>query len=331
MGHHRVMKAMLATAADSAPTGPGWLHEIKWDGMRILADVHDGRLRLTTRTGADATPRFPELAGLARLHPDVLLDGEVVSLERGVPSFSRLVERIHARPSLARRLAAGRPVTYVVFDVLRLDGHDLTRLPLRDRRALLESLEVPGPRAIASPVYPDGEALVRATREQGLEGVVSKRVDSGYEPGRRSDNWRKVAHRPTVTVVVGGWRPESTTGTGLGALLVGLPGPLDGSGWRFVGRVGSGLGPKQGAVVLPRLLELARDACPFEPLPPPVDVVGTRWVEPRLVADVRSLGAAGHTVEDDADPDARARLRQPTFVGLRSDLVPQDLREMRDA
>ncbi len=323
------MKAMLATAADSAPSGPGWLHEIKWDGMRILADVHDGRLRLATRTGADATARFPELDELARLHPDVLLDGEVVSLDGGVPSFTRLIERIHARPALARRLAAARPVTYMVFDVLRLDGHDLTRLPLRDRRALLESLEVPGPRVVLSPVYPDGEALVRATREQGLEGVVSKRVDSGYEAGRRSAAWRKVAHRPTVSVVVGGWRPESTTGAGLGALLVGLPAGPAGRGWRFVGRVGSGLGPAQAAVVLPRLLELATDTCPFESPPPPVDAVGTRWVEPRLVADVRSLGAAGHVVGGGAD--AQARLRQPTFVGLRGDLVPDDLRETRDA
>lgn len=316
---------MLATAADRPPTGPNWLHEVKWDGMRILADVRDGRVRLGTRTDAEATARFPELDCLAGVHPDVLLDGEVVSLQDGVPSFTRLIERIHARASVARRLAAARPVTFMVFDVLRLDGHDLTGMPLRSRRQLLESLEVPGPRAIVPPVYPDGQALLGATGERGLEGVVSKRVDSVYEPGRRSPNWVKIAHRPTISVVVGGWRPESTSGAGLGALLVGHP---EADGLRFVGRVGSGLGAAHAAALLPRLSRLARNDCPFATLPPAADSVGTHWVQPELVVDVRSLGQAGHARSRAGSRDDR--LRQPTFVGLRTDLTPADLAEVRD-
>ena len=309
---------MLATAAQRPPVGPNWLHEVKWDGMRILADVRAGRIRLQTRTGADATQRFPELDVLAQVHPDVLLDGEVVSLEAGVPSFTRLIDRIHARAGVARRLATSRPVTYMVFDVLRLDGHDLTGIPLRDRRALLERLEVPAPRVVVPPVYPDGQALLGATRERGLEGVVSKRADSLYEPGRRSTAWVKIAHRPTISVIVGGWRPESSGGAGLGALLVGRP---EGGALRFVGRVGSGLGATQAAALLPRLRELASDDCPFESRPPAADSVGTHWVQPQLVVDVRSLGEAGHARRGVGDD----RLRQPTYLRLRADLTAADL------
>lgn len=311
------MQAMLATPADRPPAGPGWSHEVKWDGMRVLADVRGGRVRAATRTGTDATDRFPELAVLADVHPDVLLDGEVVDLQDGRPSFHRLAERIHARPGAAVRLARSRPITYLIFDILRLDGHDLCRLPLRDRRGLLESLEVPGPRALVPPVYPDGAALLRATREQGLEGVVSKRLDSGYEPGRRSPHWLKIPHRPTVSVVIGGWRPDATTGTGLGAVLVGRP---TAQGWGYVGRVGAGIGPAQGALLLPRLRELSRDDCPFDVRPDPQDCAGTRWVDPVLVADVRSLGVAGH------DPATGDRLRQSAYQGLRADLTADELR-----
>lgn len=331
---------MLATPAVSPPEGDGWSHEVKWDGMRILADVHAGAVRLTTRTGATATDRFPELtgagghAGLRDVHPDVLLDGEVVSLEAGLPSFTRLLERIHAGGSVALRAAETRPVTYMVFDVLRLDGHDLTRLPLHDRRALLESLEIGGPRALVPPVYPDGAALLRATREQGLEGIVSKRLDSAYQPGQRSPHWRKIAHRPTSSVVVGGWRPESTSGAGLGSLLVGLPSADTAGAWRFAGRVGSGIGPAQAKVLLPLLARIAADDSPFRDPVPTADAAGAHWVRPELIIDVRSLGDAGRqrglagrrTRRGGADD----RLRQPSYLGLRTDLSPTDLTELTD-
>ncbi|GAB97995.1 bifunctional non-homologous end joining protein LigD [Kineosphaera limosa] len=312
------MRAMLASAAARPPTGAAWSHEVKWDGMRILADVRAGRLRLTTRAETEATDRFPELAGLLDVHPDVLLDGEVVSLEQGQPSFSRLIDRIHARGGTAKQLAAARPVTYMVFDLLRLDGHDVTRLPLRDRRALLEGLEIPGPRALVPPVYPDGAALLRATAEQGLEGIVSKRLDSQYEPGRRSPSWVKIAHRPTQSVIVGGWRPEATSGAGLGALLVGIP---QGQGWRFVGRVGSGLGAAQAQVLLPLLAQAHAEQSPFTTPVPPADARGTHWVAPRIVVDVRSLGTLG---------ESTGRLRQPTLLRVRADLSAGDLREAED-
>ncbi len=138
---------MLTTAADSAPAVPAdggaWAYEVKWDGVRVLAEVEQGRVRLTSRTGNDVTAAYPELTGLAEVHPDALLDGEVVVLRHGVPSFTALAERMHVRDAArARALAARAPATYIVFDLLRLDGADLTALPWTQRRALLEQLAV---------------------------------------------------------------------------------------------------------------------------------------------------------------------------------------------
>ena len=174
------MRPMLATPTTSVPTGEGWLHEVKWDGMRILADVHEGRLVLTSRNGNDVTASFPELAGLAAAYDDMLLDGEVVALDAGRPSFAALAERMHVQDRRkAERLAATRPVTFMVFDLLRLFGQDLTSQPLSARRALLERLDLDGRHWQVPPVYADGAELYRATMEQGLEGVVSNR---SYSP-----------------------------------------------------------------------------------------------------------------------------------------------------
>jgi bifunctional non-homologous end joining protein LigD len=136
---------MLATPAAAVPTGPAWVHEVKWDGMRVLADIHGGQLTLTSRTGNDVTASYPELAGLADTYDDLLLDGEVVALQEGRPSFAALADRMHvADRRRAERLAAVRPVTYMVFDLLRLFGEDLTGQPLSARRELLERLDLTG-------------------------------------------------------------------------------------------------------------------------------------------------------------------------------------------
>ena len=140
------MRPMLATPAPALPSGPDWAHEVKWDGMRLLVDIHDGRLTLRSRNGNDVTASFPELAGLVHTYADVLLDGEVVALEDGLPSFAALAERMHVKdPRKAQRLAARRPVTLMVFDVLRLFGQDVTGLPWTGRRDLLERLDLRGP------------------------------------------------------------------------------------------------------------------------------------------------------------------------------------------
>lgn len=313
------MRPMLATAVDTLPTRGSWLHEVKWDGMRLLIDVHDGQARLFSRTEADVTVTFPELVGLAGRVEDALLDGEVVALVDGRPSFAALAERMHVRdPRRARRLAQHRPVTYMAFDLLRLYGVDLTGRAVEERRATLERLGLGTPGEVAwqvPPSYDDGPALLSATAEQGLEGVVSKRRGSPYQPGRRSRDWTKLPHRTDLSVVVGGWRPEEGSGPGgrLSSLLVGLP---DGAGGLlYLGKVGSGLTGGSVADLTRLLAPLAAERPPFDEVPKP-DAQGTVWVEPQVVVDVRYLGRTGG-----------GRLRQPVVRGLRTDLTVEDVAE----
>ncbi len=305
---------MLATPATAVPRGDGWSHEVKWDGMRILADVRDGRVRLSARSGADATDRFPELAGLASLYDDMLLDGEVVVFDEGRPWFPALADRIHLTGRNAAQAARARPVTYVVFDLLRLYGADLTTQAWSRRRELLERLELEGPRWQVPPTYADGPALAHATLDAGLEGVVSKRTDSAYTPGRRSDQWVKVPHRLLRSVVVGGWRPETDRTSVLGSLLVGVPASEHPGTLRYLGRVGSGLAGRAGPPVLDALRPHETPGCPFDPSPPAADAAGATWTTPAVVVDVASLGLAG-----------QGRLRQPSYHRLRPDLGPADV------
>lgn len=316
------MKPMLATLAERVPTGPEWVHEVKWDGMRVLADVRDGQVTLLARSGNDVTASYPELAGLGSGYDDLLLDGEVVALDGGRPSFAALADRMHVQDSgKAARLATVRPVTFMVFDLLRLFGQDLTAQPWTARRELLEKLDLDSRHWQVPPVFDDGAQLLAATADQGLEGIVSKRRSAPYAAGRRSADWRKLPHRASRSVVVGGWRPETGSAHRLGAVLVGVP---DGEGgWRYAGRVGSGLVGAAGARLAARLEPLRHDASPFSSPVPREDASGARWVRPELVVEVRSLGWGGG-----ADGP---RLRQPSYLGVREDLTPADLTEVDDA
>jgi len=212
---------MLATPG-ALPDGPEWVFEVKWDGMRLLADVADGRVRLSSRSERDVTANFPELAALTDLAPDVLLDGEVVLLENGVPSFAALADRMHG--PVAPRIAQTRPVTFMVFDVLRLYGVPLFDRPFAERRGTLERLDLASiPVLSLSPTYTDGAALLEVTRQRGMEGVVAKRRDGVYRPGRRSPTWTKVTHRHSQACLVGGWRPERSSANRIGAVLLASP------------------------------------------------------------------------------------------------------------
>jgi bifunctional non-homologous end joining protein LigD len=316
------MRPMLASAGTAIPGGPEWAHEIKWDGMRILADVAGGRLKLLSRNENDVTASFPELTtltghGMPGMHDDMLLDGEVVALEAGLPSFANLAERMHvSNPTKARRLAAAAPVTFMVFDVLRLNGVDLTARPLSQRRTILEQIGLAGPSIQVPPTYDDGDALRAATLEQGLEGVVSKRLSSRYHPGRRSPDWLKFPHRGSMSVVIGGWRLETDSARRLGAVLVGTP---TSQGLVYLGRVGSGLAGREQERVLGALRDLSADTSPFADDVPPIDALATKWVRPEVVVEVQSLGLS-----------ANGRLRQPAYRGLRPDLSLDDLRDDLD-
>jgi bifunctional non-homologous end joining protein LigD len=304
------MRPMLATRGTHVPAGDEWHHEVKWDGMRVLVDVRRGAARLFSRNENDATVSFPELAGLPL--DDALLDGEVVAFADGAPSFGALAERMHvSKADRARRLAERIPVTLLVFDVLRLGDRDLMDEPLSARRPILEHLDLNHDRWQTPPVYADGPMLFDATYQQSLEGIVSKRLSSRYRPGLRSKDWLKFAHRRRESYVVGGWRPETDSRDRLGAVLVGEPGP---DGLLYRGRVGSGIAGRKGVVLREVLTGLARDSTPFADEVPRLDAVGATWVEPVLVVDIESLG-----------PSAQGRIRQPSYVGTRADLTPEDL------
>ena len=287
--------------------------EVKWDGIRALAYCDHGHLTLQGRNFTDFTPRYPELRELPRRlgAQRMVLDGEVVALdEQGRPSFERLQSRMHlASESAVRRRMRDLPVTYVIFDLLYLNGHTTTSLAYEARRALLEQLELEGP-AWRTPAYHPGEgsALLEATAAMGVEGVVAKRLDSSYEPGRRSQAWIKVKNVAEQDVVIGGWTP-GTGGRGghLGALAVGV---MDGDRLVYAGKVGTGFTETTLNLLKRELGHRRRDDSPFTGRQPPK---GTVFVDPELVAAVefREWTKSG-------------TLRAPSFKGLRPDKDPQD-------
>lgn len=303
---------MLATHTRTVPTGDDWVHEVKWDGWRVLTHVTGGEVRLYSRSERDVTGSFPEVQGLVL--PDLVLDGEIVALDSsGVPSLHALAHRLGGPGRIQGGRSSSAPVTVMLFDVLSLEGRSLLDEPWHRRRQVLEALapELGHKHWVVPDVHDDGQLLLHVTHESGLEGIVSKRRDSRYSPGERSPAWLKRPHRGTRSVVVGGWRPETGGLDRLGALLVGVPTP-DGA-LRFVGRVGSGLAGRAGEDLLRRLNDQAVATCPFDDVPG-VDAAGAMWVRPDLVVDVESLGLAGG-----------GRLRQPTYRGLRADLTPTDI------
>jgi len=306
------MKPMLATRGDHVPAGPGWTHEVKWDGIRALIEVVDGQVRITSRNENDVTAAYPELLGLGALGHDLLLDGEIVALGSGVPSFSALADRMHVRDARkAAQLAQTNPVTFLAFDLLRIDGEDLTSEPLERRRQLLLALGVDDVAWQVPPTYEDGEVLLGAAEAQGLEGIVSKKLASRYYPDRRSKDWLKFPIRPTGSYLVGGYRHETGSDQRLGAVLVGQPTE---TGLVFRGRVGSGIAGKAGQKLGDLLRGLETSTSPFTDELPKVDREGTVWVEPSIIVDVQYLTLT---------PDGR--LRQPAYRGVRTDLTPEDL------
>lgn len=305
------MRPMLATQGRQVPTGEAWAHEVKWDGVRALSEVREGVLRMTSRNEHAITIAWPELATSPLGERDLLVDGEIIALnERGLPDFRTLQDRMHVRKAAtAARLSREVPATYLVFDLLRLDGRDLTGEPLDVRRELLAGLGLDGTWQVPA-AYDDGPMLFEATLQQGFEGIVSKRRSSRYVFGERSPHWLKFAHRHRVSYVVGGWRPQEGTADRLASLLVGEP---TADGLLYRGRVGSGIGPRQGRALAELVTGLGRDASPFADEVPRVDARGTHWLEPVLVVDIDTHGRGYQ------------RLRQPSFQGVRPDLTPEDL------
>lgn len=323
------LEPMTAMAGPLPPDGR-YAFEPKWDGMRAIVVVGAGRMSIRSRNQLEQAHRFPELQGIAHALAghDVVLDGEIVAFDgKGRPDFGRLQGRFGlVGPHDIERQARLNPAHFIAFDLLRLDGLDLTGLSYVERRNRLESLGFEGPSWATTPMSPHGKALLALSRRTGMEGVMAKRLDSAYLPGQRSPAWLKVRNRGRQEFVVGGWSEgEGSRRGSFGSLLVGYHGrpsrrALTGSASRsggtegrpprprslvYAGRVGSGYRDDDLAR-LQRLLEgLASKRNPFRVLPQEKDV---HFVQPTLVVEVEFNGLSRHGL-----------LRQPSFKGIRAD------------
>ena len=302
----RDFAAMLATegTVDNLKDAQ-WAFEGKWDGYRLLVDADRGRLQLRARSGRDVTGEFPQLQSLAADLADhhVVLDGEIVALDdSGVPSFAAMQNR----DGVSR-------IEFWAFDILWLDGRSLLRAKYSDRRRLLEALAAGGGVIVPAQLPGDGPEALAHARENRYEGVVAKKRDSTYQPGRRSASWIKDKFWNTQEVVIGGWRQgEGGRSSGIGALMLGVPGP---HGLQFAGRVGTGFTDRELDKLKKLLAPLHTQASPFDAPLPTLDARGVAYVRPELVGEVRySERTADH------------RLRQPSWRGLRPDKTPNDVK-----
>jgi bifunctional non-homologous end joining protein LigD len=309
------VRPMLAVTGPAPRDQENWALEMKWDGVRALAYLERGQVRLMSRTERDITVAYPELAALgpASPHKQLLLDGEIVVFgDEGWPEFEALQPRMHVTAATQAALLAGQtPVTYLIFDLLQLDGRPLFDLPYADRRGLLDELGLNGPYWQTPPSFPgeDFSAVQGVSVEHGMEGVVAKRLDSVYAPGVRTDHWRKIKNVRRQEAVVAGYKPGQGNRTGqVGSLLIGVH---DESGLIYAGHVGTGFSDQTLRLLGDKLRPLRRADSPFDGPVPPEHARPAVWVEPRLVIDVTF------------DRWTRAgRMRAPVYKGLRDDIDP---------
>ncbi len=306
----RKIVPMMARPGALPPDDEQWGYEIKWDGVRAIAYATPGELRLESRNLNDISDSYPELARLARPlgSRSAVLDGEIVAFDAdGRPSFGRLQQRMHVGSrEQARRLSKHTPVSYMIFDLLWLDGHSLMGLPYAERRRRLSELALSG-ESWQTPehVIGNGAALLQASGERRLEGIVAKRLDSVYEPGMRPRSWLKLKTTGRQEFVLGGWLPgKGKRGSTIGALLLGVYEP--GGGLRYVGRVGTGFTERELQRLQKLLAPLEREDSPFGAGErPPRDA---HFVAPELVAEVEF-----------AEWTEGGSLRAPSYQGLRED------------
>jgi bifunctional non-homologous end joining protein LigD len=309
------LRPMLAVPVADPFSRPGWVFEMKYDGVRVLATLREGRVHLRARSGRDETARYPEIAALATAlgATTAVVDGEIVAVDAGGrPPFERLQRRINVSGARqVARAAAEVPASLAAFDLVYLDGHDLRDLPLTLRKRLLRERLTDGAEVrYADHVDQEGEALFAAIRDQGLEGMVGKRADSRYEGGRRSLSWLKVkAWAEQDCVICGLTEGRGGRRGSVGALVLAV---VDESGRLLhAGQAGSGLDEEAIADLRRRIEPLRIERCPLEP--PPVIAQPVTWVRPELVCAVRF-----------SDWTAAGTMRHPVYRGLRSDKRPEE-------
>jgi len=308
---------MLATVGGLPADDSGWAYEMKWDGLRAICYLAEDTVTLRSRTERDITAGYPELQGIARAAGGIeaVLDGEIVAFsDSGWPSFEMLQRRMNASADQVRFAAAEVSVSYLAFDLLALDGVPLLAEPYRRRRERLEQLGLNGrywqtPPAFVGLPGADVQAL---SRQHSLEGIMAKRLDSRYEPGRRTASWLKIKNIRRQEVVVGGWKPGTGARSGMiGSLLVGVQGQ---AGLSYAGHVGTGFSQQVLRLLGQRLAPLVTGTSPFATPVPPEHASAAVWVRPELVIEVTFAEWTG-----------AGRLRAASYQGLRTDKDPADI------
>jgi bifunctional non-homologous end joining protein LigD len=311
---------MLATATSNLPRDDAaWGYEFKWDGVRAIVHIEGGRPRAMSRNDRDITVSYPELRDMAAAigSRQLILDGELVALDAdGRPSFGELQSRMHVTGDAAvRRLMTQKPVTYLIFDVLYLDGRSLLEAPYSERRELLDELALAGESWHTPPWFAGGgQAVLEASQQQRLEGILIKRLDAPYSPGARSKLWLKLKNMLMQEVVIAGWKPgEGGRQGAIGSLLMAVPN--DDGELEYIGNVGTGF-------TATMLRDLKADLKPLEvddsPFPQPLPKAHTKdvhWVRPELVGEVTF-----------SETTREGRLRHPSWRGLRPDKSPDEVR-----
>jgi bifunctional non-homologous end joining protein LigD len=309
---------MLATATEKPFDDPAWIFEIKWDGYRAVSFIENGRVRLVSRNQNDLSGRFPELQKLPEFiqAKSAILDGEVVALdEHGRPSFSLMQQRTGMRSGGRRTvIRADVPVIYYVFDLIYLDGYDLRRVSLEDRKRKLTEIMTASDILRYSDHYPgnQGVALFEAAKEKGLEGILAKRRGSCYEE-RRTREWLKIKVTQTADCVVGGYTDPEGSRLHFGAMVLGLYNKAE--ELIPIGQVGTGFDQATLKATFQVLKDLETNRSPFQGK---VDARKVHWVKPKLVAEVKFSEWTHETGE------GGMKLRAPVFLGLREDKEPKE-------
>ena len=303
------VEPMMAKLGTAVPTpDSAWGFEFKWDGIRAVAYVEGGRVRLLSRSGEDITPRYPEVHAMGRAlgSSEVILDGEVVALdENGRPSFEQIQQRMGlTSESEIRRKLKVVPITYMLFDLMWQDGHSAFERPYTERRRMLEALKLTGD-SWQTPPYEKGggQVMLEASAKAGLEGIMAKKLDSKYEPGLRSGAWVKIKNHSRQELVIGGWLEGEGRRRGYpGALLVGY---YDKGKFVYAGKVGTGFTDAMLDKLLALMKPLEQASSPFDVGSPPKKA---HFIKPKLVGEFEFV-----------EWTKSGQLRAPTFKGLRTD------------